>query len=359
MIKIARITNLPFPKVDFKFINRGNAAAVLWKIGFKVENIDLDPTPVLSFSLRTRPTELALMAHNSGWGPAKALHIKLSGELLDKLFSNDRSHEYSSIEPGSICEVAKLKLQSASEAGLQFLDHVIQERRRILAILPDQMRTGDRSVLDDKMLRLSMCSYERSQIYDFFDNLMIGESPSSPLQQCRIEYVSILCADAAPVNNISINSSFSDIRGKGLKHAQIITFGMEFSDARGQLWLSRSGFQFEEYPSPQRELMHPTVTFVMMLDYSSGCTERYYRAALTIPAGEAERFLIAVGADRSCLVRAKFVFYFDGGVMLSSDSFEFSIWHPQNARVNVKDGWQFVRTEGGWQLADKSGRIAR
>lgn len=369
MIRIDAISEHPFPTIDFKFVNRGNASAVLRKIGFEIESIEVDPTPVLSFVCYLDPNRnsLKLVVRNDGWGPAEALNVEMSEPLLDELFSAQQRSGNTRVKPEENAEVLELSINSVAETSIHFLDEITHERQRILALLPDRMRQGNRSILGDTMYEQALCQHEKWHVQEYFEFFARGDDPSGPRQRWHIDYVSALSAAAAPVSDIDVRSTLTDIGGRLHDHHEKIAFGTSIGDRElrfsrwGEFWLSRSGFSFQLYDIPMFNFKNPSAAVVAMLDPSAGPVERSYDISLTIPAGDAERFVLTVGADRSCYVRARFSFYLDGNPTIASEPFDFKIWHPKPDKTSiyprdqVRNGTQFVRTDKGWGLADEAG----
>ena len=356
MIEITDLQQSPFPTIDFKFLNRGDASGVLWQIGVLIESIEIDPTPVISFGHSVEHRCLALLAKNTGWGPANSLRLQASEPLLGQLFPTGGEGGPLTVGDGNRLEVLKWFFDSAGEGGLLYLDGTIRERAAFLETLPSRMREGDRTLLEEAVFAVCLCNHERWHIQEYFDDLARGQKHSTPRQQWHIEYMSQVRRDAVALQNITIHSSFEDIHGRTLEHDQSITFG---TTGDSQAWITMAGFELESYDPPLFSLMPPTVTFVVMLDAAAGPIERKYSTSLKIPAGDAERFQIAIGADRSCHVRARFLFYFDDGHTIPSNAFDVTVWRPREMRVYAENGAQIVRTENGWRLADRSGSVKR
>ena len=359
-VSIDAITTPSFPRVDFKFHNGGEGEVVLRQISLKIESVELNPTPSLTFDCIVRPQTFKLFVKNRGWGPAESLQVEMSEPLLDELFSAEQRSGSTRVDSAGQAEVLELALASASPAWMGRVDEIIEQRRNTLAILPDRMKRADRSILDGPRFSRNFCNLERLHVERFFDELARGDDVSSPRQRRQIDFVVSLSATAAPVNDIDIRATLEDVRGCPLDPHEGIVFNNYPSSPHGQIWLTRSGFNFQFYPPPA---VAPQIGVDVMarIEPAAGPAERIYplSPSFTIPAGGVERFALAVGADHSCDVRARLACHFDGSDPITSPPFELKITFPVNGNFHAREGTHFVRTDKGWQLADQEGRIHR
>ncbi|KYF57723.1 hypothetical protein BE04_12510, partial [Sorangium cellulosum] len=315
---------------------------------------------VLNFSCGAASGRLRLLAYNNGWGPAEALHISASEPLLDQLFDAAPRSNVLRVEAGAgAVEALELALPSARPSGLAVLDEAIDGRRALLATLPKRMMSRDASVLVDPRYKAVLSARERWHLGEYFDDLARGEPASAPRQRWHIEYLSGLDVRAVPINTIDVRYTFTDATGTSIDDAQQALMGTNKNDDGEQLWVSRTGFTIDP-PSPLCAApMIPSIAVTALLENVTGPSERSYRISPTIPPGTPERFFVVVGADRSCFVRARFTFHFDGDQTMISEPFDLAIWRPRNVVIKAKDGSQFIHMDGQWRLADEASDVAR
>lgn len=356
MIEISEPQPSSFPTIDFKFLNRGDAAGVLLQIGVLIESLKIDQTPVMSFHHSVNECDLSLVATNAGWGSANRVQVLASEPLLSRLFPTGCICKSIMIESNDSLEVVTWSLNGASKRGLSWLKNIIRSREAFLENIANRMHSGDYVLLQEDEFKSCLCNHERWHLTEYFDDLASGNDHASSRQRWHVNYMDSVPRDSVPLQDISIKSEFEDIDGRTLKQDQLIHFG---TSGDGQVWVSENGFTFEFYEPPRYCMMPPTIKFVVMLDTEKGVTEKRYPLSLKIPAGDAERFQIAIGADRSCHLKTRFVFYFDNGSRIRSEAFEVSVWRPNGVSVYVEDGSQLVSTDDGWRLADESGHTAQ
>src|SRR6266700_1521645 len=76
-----------FPTIDFKFVNTGDATALLWKFAINVLQSEIDTKPTFSFRIQIEGEVLEIMAINNGWGEAENCHIYIDEPILNRLFT--------------------------------------------------------------------------------------------------------------------------------------------------------------------------------------------------------------------------------------------------------------------------------
>jgi len=220
-------------------------------------------------------------------------------------------------------------------------------------VLPERMLRKDYGVLNDNRFQDFLGGHERWHVQEYFDDLRRGDDPTRPRQQWHIEYVSTLPQDKIPIDRIELDYILKDVDGHRTGKKQQVS-----PDGYGQLWVSATGFEFEERPSPQPAPFAATVRFMVVLKTAEGLVERKYSASVKTPPGDAERFQITVTADRSCFVSAVFQFYFDNQVLYSKP-FDLAVWRPRGTPILGEDGSQFVPTADGWRLAGDAGLVEK
>jgi hypothetical protein len=133
-----------FPAIDFKFVNRGNASAVLWKFALVIDELTLDPSPAIEarvrlqdagpgssrFSKRQGPARhLALCVTNQGWDAAHDCRLTLGGPILDRIFPEAARAWRVDIESGETKELL-LSIDDADVVELERLARPLREAER-------------------------------------------------------------------------------------------------------------------------------------------------------------------------------------------------------------------------------------
>ncbi len=122
MIELQVIEKFPFPALDFRFVNRGSATAVLSEIGIELLSSKLDLSPILSFSYEVEDGRLELYSSNAGWGDAKECQFRLSESSLDSIFSKADLSFVTSVPSGETAKVHSVAMNH--ESSTQFSQHV-------------------------------------------------------------------------------------------------------------------------------------------------------------------------------------------------------------------------------------------
>ena len=355
MIEINKIDDIPFPAIDFKFINRGNCAAFLWRVGLEVLDAKIDPTPDLKFSYKILPETILFTAENEGWGNALSTQLTFSEELIDHLFSIEQRSCKCDITTGVDQEIHRLPFSAITYDGITYIHTIIKKRKKLIKELPKAMQEGNSTILNHPDLNRVLCDHERWHLNEFFDDLKQGKNIDDPRQQWHIAYITDIDDEYAPVANIQVNGGCKDESNVSQSINQEIIFGTYNYGGRGQLWISPKEFNFERYSPPLLCYMGPTILAVMLIDPHNTSPERFYPMSISIPAGEPERFLLFIASPISCHVQIRCNFYLDGGQVINSEPMDLSIWQPRNKEFHVTDGLQFIKSGDKWVLADEKG----
>lgn len=350
MIKIERVESVPFPVVDFKFVNRGRATGVLWQIGICVDAIEIDPTPVISFNSFVGQGIIELAVENNGWGPARFMKAAVGEPLLDELFQST-SFYIAELPAEGYDSPAQWSVDQLPVSGRAKIADLANERQRLLAVVHKGMRQRDKTVLEDQYFRRLLSSYEKRHVSDFFRQ--IEENFLAHMDWHMDSIAGSRHRDAIPIAPLELTGSFQDLDGATVRHKQVVfPSGDDWYDS--QVWLSPSGFELERHRS-QGSVMIPSMVIAVKVDAVTPPMERRYPVSIEIAPGSAERFQIVTFADRSCHAQAKFIFYFDGGKSIASNQFDLSIWRPKGSEAYA-DGADLVEPSAVAKFSKNSGR---
>ena len=132
-----------FPIISFKFLNSGNAAAVLWKFIVEVLDSQVDITPEFEFSYLVEPSgSLRIQGTNVGWGAA--IDFQGSVEFSSKCGSWRQSAHFDLVpkwadgEASSfeVCENLILREEMQGLRGQSELSMYVDPKERMLYCFP-------------------------------------------------------------------------------------------------------------------------------------------------------------------------------------------------------------------------------
>jgi hypothetical protein len=291
-----------FPAYDFKFLNYGNVSAVLKKFIVEVEEVGLDPEPVLYVDYIVQNNILKIGTFNAGWGPAKEFSAKIQHEVLANIFGENLSSGSNYIEEYKGEEYPKF-----------------EERKIILDINVDEeaaQKIGKSNLLININEYLNMKDADGSLISRKQDiGLEDGEK-------------GIL------VEDVKLNWSYKDINGNERENSKIIA-----SSSEDILFLTERGFISFELLGRGGGLFSQ-VTYVCIIDDYRKGAKREYNISRIVDPGGAERFHIAIGATKSCIARIVFSFIVDKNTLVKSDTKEIHIWSPKFS------SWEYSYRDG-------------
>jgi hypothetical protein len=344
MIEIEHINRTSFPTIDFTFVNRGSAAAVLWQIGLEITSLTIDTTPALRFYQEAEKERLKIIASNTGWGPARLSRIQLSSPTIPL-----RQH----IVCDRLSATESDVLIGYLSADTQQFDAWKDKRRNICASLQGRLNSIDVSTIGSADLKKFFSPREWWHISECGNAVAHGNERTADPMRWHIECLSKMPQDSIPVPQINISCAAQDNTGR--EH----TILCDASAGDGQIWLSNRGFEFKREPPAMAAMMAPTMRMACLVGTDHNNSERKYRVSAKTQPGDAEKFQITVGADKSCFIEALFKFYFDAKYTVTSDRFKLHICRPYGSYISEEDGDQFIPTDRGWRLADRSGHITR
>lgn len=288
-----------FPTIDFKFLNRGNATAFLWRFTISVEDAKIDLTPKLDFHARVVRGSLRVGVTNQGWGTARSCSIEIEEPVLNQVFD------------------AKAR---------QFV--------------------GDVGAGDE----------HREVVFDF------SNSSAIPEQRDAISKTFAIVDAGQYIGYTGGIGRQVQVRGIRLQRAHVVwkckddegtSHQGEDGLLGGDTFFTEDGFVEIHHPPPTMSAAGSELTYSAIIDPSRGTHSREYSISRKIAPGDVERFHIMIGTPVSCKLRLRFKFSIGEAATVQSDVFDLSIWNPRNWRLHRRyaDGAELRRTleemEGG------------
>jgi hypothetical protein len=282
------------------FQNKGAATAVLWKFSLVVEEVRIDPEPVLSafiqthndskrqksdlYSVKNAPSShLSAVIRNDGWGKAFHCSFRWRNPILEELFP-------------------AISLQGNAE--------ITEGSRHQLSISFDD-------VDKNKLRELSnLCP-----------------TLTSPKEQYNFRKRNI---DSLSLGPITIEYEMLDEWGR-VHHGHIKPHMGD--NSRGYIGVTQSGFIHHEEIVVACMSMPDTI-YCCVIDADRGPHSKEYNISRTVNPGAAEHFQIVVGANKSAHVSIHLRFNVDTSNVIQSKSFTIELWNPRNQQLHkcFKDG---------------------
>ena len=284
MISIDKVTQTPnpfypiyrcnFPTIDFKFQNVGTATAFLKRFTIKVLRVEIDLTPVLDFELKVVDNALQVIATNNGWGEAHDCNIQISGDILNRLFT-DYQRQYQGNIPS-------------------------KDNKEILSLTKKSANT----------IQFKAIKKEFVDIYN---------QPSEPPFHQSVHGIELGKMNAAwkcRGNNDTLYQDQVNIRG---------------FDNKGDYILTENGF-FKTSNIRSGGGAYSDIMYVSIIDPSKDIQEKTYSISRKIPSGDVERFHIMIGSQMSCRLSVQFQFFSDQIGIVESEQFDIELWNPRNTQ---------------------------
>ncbi len=284
MITIDRVSQkgtnrYPFPTIDFKFQNQGNATAFLWQFGIEVLHVKIDPTPVLDCEADVENNALVLRAKNNGWGPAHNCCIQLEEPLLSLLYSEDARQYKGSIQSGESQEIYRFS----------------------------------KAVADAKQFQ---------SVSERFENLSIDD-------RWQIKKHGLL------LTTMDVSWSCNDAQHKG--KLQVRPHHHVAKETWWDIILTEIGFEKVSYRDHRGYMLLPSdTTYGAIINPLKGTRERMYPVSRKIPSGDVDRFHIMIGSTMSCYLQIRFKFFIGRDIVVESEAFDIQVWNPRNP------GWHLL-----------------
>lgn len=272
----------PFPVIDFRFQNTGQASALLTKFVIIIDEMKIDPTPDLQFSwaLRSQPdgcNSLSVSGRNFGWGSAKELVLDFEGEL-PQLFPRtvQMCHEIKDDDPEELYEFLPQDIDTNSLSKLEAADEFFPINSDLSGVSKDA-----------EWKRLSQAKFSWS------------------------------CSDE-----------------ESRPHEGNDVLDWERSDE--MLFVSESGFKTSPMMSRCGAAAPPGPTFCAILDADQPDTQKEYSLSRVIEAGGWERFQILIGATKSCRTRVRVGFYANNKELVNSDPIDIRITNNRRSQHHLR-----------------------
>jgi hypothetical protein len=112
---------------------------------------------------------------------------------------------------------------------------------------------------------------------------------------------------------------------------QIETAFPIYGSSYSQVFFTKKGFSLEEHSPPAAMMLPPDTIYCSIIDINRGHHIREYPISRQVHPGDAERFQIVIGANKSAKLVLKLRFYVDKEHVIESKPFPIEIWNPRNA----------------------------
>lgn len=343
--------------IDFKCVNRGDAAAFFTGLYLEVLAFTLDPAPVFSFRCQAhvpdqageprnhRSRGLKMVFANHGWGDALDVEARVTCDVLRKLYS-EPALTFRADAVGSGADQAFHVL--ASDADESTFRRLIMRRKVALKRTVAAMRAVDHSILGEHDFNLLLSHHEQWHAREFFEDSRDPRRATGPRQAWHIEYMAAVTSDQIPIQP-TVDLTYTDGDGRQTTE-QHEAFSRRTRMDDGVLWIGPKGF-FAEIslimyaPAPARDV------FSVILD-PDGPRERRYALSRVIEPGGADRFHILVTGQKSGQYRVRFKFAVNSAGQVRSEPFVISLRRPRNVRLptELADGASFELSDGRLEL---------
>jgi len=279
-----------FPILDFKFENSGFIADMIIAVEFRVDTVEVDPTPLLEYDVFCEDGNLMLALTNYGWGVARDVSVRLDLPFL----------KIAPIVPVS----EPLRVGDVSPT----------EKRRFPS--PGFLIVDKKNVRADRMPARLMAneSWFRNGSWHM---TLHGLDPNN------------LPGIAIP----SAEISYADLRGgrvtKNRTAFERDTSRMFFSRTRGFVNVG-----YSDRSSNPASYLPPSCKYHFLISTDSPTSVYRFSTAHTLAPKEFERLWIVIGADKSCRLKGKVVFITSTGREITSPNLDISLWNPSNSNYH-------------------------
>jgi hypothetical protein len=371
MIEIISQSDRGFPVVDFKFYNGGSAAALMWKFAIEVEAVEINRTPVISGAVqiksryyarqrreglsftggkasRTTPelSDLTFSLRNNGWGDLRDARVVISEPTLNRLVPKAARSFMSELLSG--------------EATFFAVGHRHVDREEYSKLLSAKIARDRQNLIKEKGKFIRELGTRDEYLVRHAAGIRAGFiSDKWDPESAKSHYLkkwAVRDAAAARQAIIEFKQPVAFVEGTDeTGSVQTYKIQVKIGEFGGVVQFGPEGFGTEEY-QVAASAMGSDRTYCTVLNLEAQPeTRREYTVSRKIPAGDAERFQIMVGADRSASVRARFLFYLGDGLPISSDIFELKIWNPRGSGLHYRyrDGREIFNKLQSGQLEEQ------
>lgn len=363
-----------YSSIDFKFINRGDATAVLHRFSLEILSFQPDLTPYLHHNYRltqearsyyrsTRDdmglwlsndtgTKLELEVSNDGWGSASQYTVRLTDPLLNRVFGESMLAFGCAEVPSGGKATFALQAQDAGQASLEQL---VMRRKAILEKIAAATPSADAAIFDDEDFNMFLSSYERQLVRQFFVNYRPNSVGLSRGQEWYDRYISERDGKYVP---IELDAEVRYLGEDDSRHAEQRSFspGPPNSVVDGELYVGAEGFRFED-DTPGFSVFSSGEIYSVILD-PEGPPQRDYSISRAISPGGADRFHILLAARRSGTFVVRLTFNVDRSALVRSDPISMSFIQPRGRSLpqELADGAAFEIRDGRLELGGKQSR---
>jgi hypothetical protein len=341
--------------IDFKFINRGDAAAVLHQFTISILDFRLDTTPLLEYSYRLvgnrshsdeflYGTTLELEIGNFGWGSALGFTAALTCPVLVDLFPNAAlSVDFAEVGSGANLIFTLL----AEDADQSVMDRLRERRAAFLGKAVTALSDVDEELLRDPDFTTLLSLHEQWHIREFFSNYR--HIDDNPRQQWHCDYIAELDSDYLPIR-LDMLAEYADQNGRRKSEDAVALTSFDRSMAEGELWIGPTGFRYKIH-HVSFMMMPGRDAYAVILDPENSGNQNY-RISRSISPGDADRFHVVLASRMSGDFHLRLSFHINGTQVVKSNPLRITLNRPRNASlpVGISDGASFELRDGRLEL---------
>jgi hypothetical protein len=372
---------LDYRAIDFKFVNRGDATAVLHRFGLEILSFQPDLTPLLrhsyrltreeipryrsmlnrtdsifydmeSYPRRDPATMLELKVRNDGWGDASQYSVRLTDPVLTRLFPEPMLAFSCAAVPSGGDTAFTIR---AEDANPRVLEEMTARRRAILEKVATTVPSPHAAVLDDEDYNLLTSEDERMEVFNLFRNYRPDDVYYERERGQFGEYMSERYSQYSRYFPVGLDAEVRYLDEDENSHVEQKDFSPERHD-RGILWLAAAGFRYEDHS--HHAMMLESGGYYSVILEPEGPQRREYPISRSIRPGDADRFHIIVAARRSGTFVLRLTFKVNRRTLVTSKPISISLVQPLNWRLpdQLADGASFQFRDGRLQLGGEEQR---
>ncbi len=341
--------------LDFRFVNRGDATAVLRGFVLELVNVALDVTPVLTYSYVPPSSDAArdvlkVKIENDGWGDALNVSIRLTNAVLaDALPEVKRCFTCPAVgnNGGFSFDVAFADLDQSRLASLR------RRRAAVVARTVSAMEAVDPEIVMDNDVRQLLSRHEQWHVEEFFRDY--DSDGLGPRQRWHCDYVAGLSGESLPTR-LEMEVAYCDTRQDAHVERAVALTWMDRSMHEGDLWIRTTRFDYDAHEvsflaAPPRDI------YAVILD-PEGPRERTYSISRIVAPGDAERFHILLASTQSGTFDVQLNFLVDRASRVTSEPISVTLTRRRNEALpqRLVDGAAFEIHDGSLDLGGAARR---
>jgi hypothetical protein len=344
--------------IDFRFINRGGAVAVLDRFTISILDFRLDTTPLLEYSYGLAGnmswdgelhygTSLELIASNCGWGSALGLSATLTWPTLAGLFPQSAlCFDFAWVEGGADLAVILLA-EGADQAAM---DRLRERRAAILEKAVTALSEVNEEILEEQDFLTLLSFHEQWHIREFFSDY--PHAGNGPRQRWHSAYISELDSDYLPIR-LGMHVVYGDQDGRQHSEDTVALTSFDRFMTEGELWIGPAGFRYKVHPVAVGPMSGRGAYAVILDPDNPG--EWNYRVSRSIRPGDAARFHVVLASRVSGDFCLRLSFHVNDAQVVRSDPLWISLNHPRNASLpaGLSDGASFELRDGRLELGTR------